>query len=227
MGGKTILIADDEPSVRELISDALNLAGYEVIMASDGLEAMKILRLRRVDLILSDVNMPKRNGYDLVKSLRDRGDNTPVIFLTARNDKPDVSHGFRLGADDYVAKPFGLEELTLRISAILRRTSGVEEITELTCGSIHIRPELHLVLVNGEELNLSPTEYRLLSYLVENKNKVLTKRSLLDVVWDLGFAENTAVVDTFISYLRKKLRRFGFEGIVTIRGIGFKISEKN
>jgi two-component system OmpR family response regulator len=130
-----------------------------------------------------------------------------------------------LGADDYVSKPFGLEELTLRISAILRRTNrGGSEL--LRCGPISLDSETHRVTFDDELVELSPTEFRLLEYLMENKNKVLTKHALLDMVWDLGFAENTSVVDTFVSYLRKKLHKSGFVGIETVRGIGFKISDR-
>ena len=227
MERKTILIADDEPAVRELIADALGLVGFHTLMAKDGIEASNIAHRESIDLILTDVNMPRRNGYEFVKSLRDRGDETPVIFLTARNEKPDISLGFKIGADDYVSKPFGLEELTLRINAILRRSSKSEFSEFLQCGPIQIFVETHKVTYDGEEVELSPTEFRLLSFLVQNKNKVLTKHALLDTVWDLGFAESTSVVDTFISYLRKKFRPFGFEGIVTVRGVGFKISDKN
>jgi two-component system OmpR family response regulator len=226
MERKRILVVDDEASVRELICDALELAGYSVTAAADGIEASSILHRESIDLLLTDVNMPRRNGYELVKSLRDRGDLTPVIFLTARNEKPDISTGFKLGADDYVSKPFGLEELTLRISAILRRTNRGEITEQLICGPISLDTDTHRVTLDGEFVDLSPTEFRLLSYLMENKNKVLTKHALLDTVWDLGFAASTSVVDTFISYLRKKLHKSGFAGIVTVRGIGFKISDR-
>ncbi len=226
MERKKILVVDDELSVRELICDALNLAGYSVFSASDGIEASSILHRESVDLLLTDVNMPRRNGYELVKSLRDRGDLTPVIFLTARNDKPDISTGFKLGADDYIAKPFGLEELTLRISALLRRVNRGEFAELLRCGPISLDPATHQVSFNDDAVDLSPTEFRLLTYLMENKNKVLTKHALLDTVWDLGFAESTSVVDTFISYLRKKLHRPGFAGIITVRGVGFKITDQ-
>jgi two-component system OmpR family response regulator len=167
--------------------------------------------------------MPKLNGYELVEKLRSNGDNTPVIFLTARNQRPDISMGFALGADDYVAKPFGLEELLLRTAAILRRTAPIEAPKVLRCGPIYLDTENHLVSIHDEEIPLSPTEFRLLSYLMEHKNKVLTKNSILDSVWGMGFLETAGVLDTFISYLRKKLHRDGFEGIVTVRGVGYKI----
>lgn len=226
MERKRILVVDDELSVRELINDALTLAGYSVMVAADGVEASNILHREKFDLLLTDVNMPRRNGYELVQSIRERGDETPVIFLTARNEKPDISTGFKLGADDYVAKPFGLEELSLRISAILRRTNRQGQSELLKCGPVSLDPETHRVTLNEDYVSLSPTEFRLLAYLMENKNKVLTKHALLDTIWDMGFAESTSVVDTFISYLRKKLHKSGFAGIETVRGIGFKITDR-
>lgn len=126
MQPKRALVVDDEPSVRDVLVDALRLSGFEVDAAADGLEALNLLRRTSFDILITDVNMPKLSGYDLVDKLRSAGDYTPVIFLTARNQRPDISMGFTLGADDYVAKPFGLEELILRINAILRRTSPRE-----------------------------------------------------------------------------------------------------
>ncbi|MSV50078.1 MAG: response regulator, partial [Actinobacteria bacterium] len=182
------------------------------------------LRKSKVDLVIADVNMPHLDGYEMVSRMRDGGDQTPVIFLTARNDRADVSHGLKLGADDYVMKPFGLEELTLRVAAILRRTHGVSPLErKLHCGPISLDDEIHQVQFNGETIELSPTEYRLLHYLMERAGKVVTKETLLGAVWGIEFETNTSVVDTYISYLRKKLHRDGFEGIKTIRGFGFQM----
>lgn len=225
MESRRILVVDDELSVRELIEDALNMSGFSVITAGDGLEALNSLRNYQVDLLVTDVNMPKLDGYELVKNLRSKGNETPVIFLTARNEKPDISTGFKVGADDYISKPFGLEELIFRINAILKRVRPSAAKNVLTCGPIYLNNETHLVTLNEVAISLSPTEFRLLEILMENKNKVLTKHALLDHVWDMGFSESTAVVDTFISYLRKKLHKSGFAGIVTVRGIGFKITD--
>jgi two-component system OmpR family response regulator len=226
MEPKKILVVDDEPSVRELISDALTLSGFQVATAVDGYEAAGYLKTQAVDLVVTDINMPRTSGYELVEAMRSRGDETPVIFLTARNEKPDISKGFKIGGDDYISKPFGLEELILRITAILKRSAKTTVNSVLLCGPIALDTEKHTVTLFDEFVNLSPTEFRLLTYLVENKNKVISKHSLLDVVWDLGFAENTSVVDTFISYLRKKLHKGGFTGITTVRGVGFKISDR-
>ena len=225
MESRKILVVEDELSVRELIEDALNMSGFSVTTAGDGLEALNLLRNYQFDLLVTDVTMPKLDGYELVKNLRSKGNETPVIFLTARNEKPDISTGFKVGADDYISKPFGLEELIFRITAILKRVRPSAARNVLTCGPIHLNNETHLVTFNEVAISLSPTEFRLLEILMENKNKVLTKHALLDHVWDMGFSESTAVVDTFISYLRKKLHKSGFSGIVTVRGIGFKITD--
>jgi two-component system OmpR family response regulator len=223
-----ILIVDDEPAVREMVADAITLAGHFAAIASDGFEAVQKLKSEHFNLLISDINMPKIDGYELVERLRAKGDQIPVIFLTARSEKPDVARGLRIGADDYIAKPFGLEELTLRVAAILRRTMPLEASSSLLiCGPVKLDFETHRVTVFDKEVELSPTEFRLLSYLMENKNKVLTKHALLDEIWGLGFTDTASVVDTFISYLRKKIHTEGFDGIKTVRGIGFQIVDKS
>ena len=222
-----VLVVDDDSSVRELVCDALMLAGYQTQSAQDGLVALSIQKKNPSDLIVSDVNMPKLDGYQLAQKLRDLGDSTPIIFLTARSDKPDVSRGFRVGADDYIPKPFGIEELVLRVGAVLRRVQPKDKSTEkISIGPISIDPETIQVTVAGSQVMLSPTEYRLLITLVENRNRVLSRQFLLDAVWDMGFAESATVVDTYISYLRKKLHTADYEGIRTVRGFGFQIVDK-
>ncbi len=147
-------------------------------------------------------------------------------MLTAREDKSDIARGLKIGADDYVTKPFGLEELVLRIKAILRRSyKNTISPTVLTCGPISIDDEQHCVRFNGEEVDLSPTEYRLLQLLIEKKGRVLSKKLLLDEVWGITFESESTVTDTYISYLRKKFHKDGFEGIKTVRGVGFQIQE--
>ena len=222
-----VLVVDDDSSVRELVCDALMLAGYQTQSAQDGLVALSIQKKNPSDLIVSDVNMPKLDGYQLAQKLRDLGDATPIIFLTARSDKPDVSRGFRVGADDYIPKPFGIEELVLRVGAVLRRVQPKDKSTEkISIGPISIDPETIQVTVAGSQVMLSPTEYRLLITLVENRNRVLSRQFLLDAVWDMGFADSATVVDTYISYLRKKLHTADYEGIKTVRGFGFQIVDK-
>lgn len=222
-----VLVVDDDSSVRELVCDALMLAGYQTQSAQDGLVALSIQKKNPSDLIVSDVNMPKLDGYHLAQKLRDVGDSTPIIFLTARSEKPDISRGFRVGADDYISKPFGIEELVLRVGAVLRRVQPKDKSTEkISIGPISIDPETIQVTVAGSQVVLSPTEYRLLMTLVENRNRVLSRQFLLDAVWDMGFADSATVVDTYISYLRKKLHTPDYEGIKTVRGFGFQIVEK-
>ncbi len=221
-----ILIVEDDPVVRELVCDSLSLAGHTVTATADGIGALNILRQQKMDLVVSDINMPKLDGYGLLEKLREGKNQTPVIFLTARNEKPDVSRGFKLGADDYISKPFGVEELVLRVGAVLRRTQR-EEVIEpvITIGPISIDVESMNVRVEGESVSLSPTEYKLLMVLIENKNKVVSRQYLLDVVWGMGFADSATVVDTYISYLRRKLHSPSYQGIQTVRGFGFKISD--
>lgn len=226
MSNPLILIVDDEVGVRELLTDALSLGGFETIEAKDGMSALNLIRKHKPDLLIIDINMPVMDGFDLLERVRASKNQVPAIMLTARKDRTDVSRGLRLGADDYVTKPFGLEELLLRVRAILRRSQPVsEEFSILTCGPISLNEETYEVFLNDEQVELSKTEFRLLQHLLQNKGRVLTKSSLLSAVWDIDFDSDTGVVDTYISYLRKKFHSEDFEGIKTVRGIGFQIIE--
>ena len=221
-----ILIVDDEAGVRELLGDALRIAGFETSTAADGMSALTAIRNKKPDLLIIDINMPLMDGFELVERLRSTGDNTPALMLSARADRADVTRGLTLGADDYVTKPFGLEELLLRVKAILRRSQVSTSLNpDLSCGPIKLDESSHTVTFAGVPVDLSPTEFRLLQVLVENKNRVLSKSLLLDEVWGITFESESTVADTYISYLRKKLHRDGFEGIKTIRGVGFVIQE--
>ncbi len=221
-----ILVVDDEDVLREMLGDALRLSGFEVLDAADGSKALTILQSGKVDLIISDVNMPGMDGYEMLSHLRAQGDETPAIMLTARRERADVTKGLKLGADDYVTKPFGLEELILRVNAVLRRTLGATSSSQkLVCGPVEIIDDLHQVTVDGVEVELSPTEYHLLTVLMENKGKVISRSKLLLEVWDINFDTGTNVVDTYISYLRRKVHTDTFQGIRTVRGIGFQMIE--
>ena len=223
-----VMVVDDEAGVRELLADALKLAGFEAITANDGMNALTMLRSHKPDLLIVDINMPLMDGFDFIQRIRENGDNTPALMLTARGGKSDITRGLTLGADDYVTKPFGLEELILRIRAILRRSkASVEAAQNLSCGPIRMNDQVHQVLFNDDVVELSPTEYRLLQMLLENKGRVLSKSALLEDVWGITFESETTVVDTYISYLRKKLHRDGFEGIRTVRGVGFQITDSH
>ena len=218
------MIIDDEAGVRELLGDALKLAGFETTTAVDAMTAQTALRTVKPDLLIVDINMPMMDGFEFIERIRSAGNNTPALMLSARGDRADITRGLTLGADDYVTKPFGLEELVLRIRAILRRAQFSQNIeVNLESGPIKLDPDSHQVTFNGEVVDLSPTEFRLLHVLLESKGRVLSKTFLLDEVWGINFESESTVVDTYISYLRKKLHRDGFEGIRTIRGVGFQL----
>ena len=219
-----IMIIDDEAGVRELLADALKLAGFETVAAADAMVAQTLLRTVKPDLLIVDINMPLMDGFEFIERIRGNGDNTPALMLSARGDRADITRGLTLGADDYVTKPFGLEELVLRVRAILRRSHFTEVVPSvLAVGPITLDEESHKVTFNDEVVDLSPTEFRLLHVLLESKGRVLSKSFLLEEVWGINFETETTVVDTYISYLRKKLHKDGFEGIKTVRGVGFQL----
>ena len=219
-----VLVIDDEPGVRELISEALSLSEITAVQAADGLEALSFLRRERFDLLILDINMPKLDGLALLEKLRTEGMSVPVLMLSARADKADINQGLRTGADDYLTKPFSIEELVLRVKAIMRRSKGeVAEVKVLTCGPISMDFSKYSVKFNDQPVDLSPTEFKLLEQLILHRGNVVTKEALLSEVWEIDFKSNSTVVDTYISYLRKKLHIDGFDGIKTVRGIGFQI----
>jgi two-component system OmpR family response regulator len=218
----TILVVDDEAGVRDMLADALRMQGYAVEVAADGHSALREIHDGHFDLVISDVNMPKVSGFEMLERMRATGNETPVILLTARGDRADVAVGFRAGADDYVTKPFGLEELLLRVAARLKHlVSAKGDVLEV--GPIRLDEDLHQVTRDGELIELSPTEFRLLQELMLRSPKVATKGSLLDSVWAINWSTDVTVLDTYISYLRKKLHTDTWQGIKTVRGIGFQI----
>ncbi len=220
-----IMIIDDEAGMRDLLADALKLAGFETVTAADAMIALTLLRTTKPDLLIVDINMPMMDGFEFIERIRTNGDNTPALMLSARGDRADITKGLTLGADDYMTKPLqGLEELVLRVKAILRRSQyTISTPTNLSSGPITLDSDSHQVTFNGEIVELSPTEFRLLHVLLESKGRVLSKAYLLDEVWGITFESESTVVDTYISYLRKKLHRDGYEGIKTIRGVGFQL----
>jgi len=222
--GARILVVEDESAIRELIRDSLSLVEIETDGASDGLEALNKLRHQNFDLVILDVNIPKIDGLALLSKIRGEGSEIPVLVLSARSQRDDITEGLKIGADDYLVKPFGIEELTLRVKAILRRTRPVsEEATKLTCGPISMDIERHLVTLKNETVELSATEFSLLEALLNRSGKVVKKELLLAEVWGVDFPSSTTVVETYISYLRRKLHRDGYEGIKTVRGVGFQL----
>ena len=225
MGSPLILVVDDEPSVRDLISDALNLAGYSSICAAHGLEAVTKLRENQIDLMILDINMPNMDGYEVLQRMREQGSRTPVIVLTARLDREDTKRAFELGADDFVRKPFGIEELTLRVNAILKRSrSQSENESVIVAGTIVMNLDQHQVFVDELAIDLSPTEFRLLQTFMENPGRVLSKNFLLTEVWGVDNYADPNAVETYVSYLRKKLGNS--LPLRTVRGVGYQLAKE-
>lgn len=223
----TILIVDDEPGLRELLQDAFEAAGYQVALATNGADGLDQLRRRSCDLCVVDVNMPHMDGFEFLAKLRTHDARTPVLMLTAREGSDDVEQGLREGADDYVKKPFNVEELLLRVAAILRRTApGTDGEYEMACGALRMNVDRHEVTYDGEPVELSATEFRLLEVLFEHQERVVTREQLLRDVWNIDFDSETSVLDTYISYVRRKVHREGFAPITTIRGVGFKMVDQ-
>ncbi len=220
-----ILVAEDETSLNDLLQDALRMNGYETISAKHGLEALRLIREQKPDLVILDINMPQLDGFGVIEKLRNENNNVPVIVLTARDQRDDKSTGFGLGADDFVTKPFGLEELLMRVAAVLRRSKNTPTSGNiLVSGDISLDISNYRVSVKDKVIETSPTEFKLLLYLMENMGRVLTREQILSAVWGLDFATDGAVLDTYISYLRKKLGENA--NIRTVRGIGYQIESK-
>jgi len=218
-----ILVVDDEESLTDLVSSALRFAGYEVTTESNGFDALRAVKSKAPDLIVLDVNMPELDGFEVCRRIRRDGVQTPVIFLTARDDIDDLRVGFRQGGDDYLTKPFSLEELGLRIEALLRRSGGTVEAGRIAVGDMVIDEDAHQVFKGGTEVQLSPTEFRLLRFLALNRGRVMSKGQIVDYVWEYDFDGNHGIVETYVSYLRKKLGDTRATLIQTVRGVGYVI----
>lgn len=216
-----VLVVDDEENIRFLVESALGLAGIDTVSAVDGRAAIDAVAARRPDLIVLDVMMPQLDGFEVVRRLRDSGDRTPVIFLTARDATADRVKGLSEGGDDYVVKPFAVAELVARVKLRLGRSADTSLGQVLRCGDLELDQEAHRVTKAGIVVELSPTEYKLLHLLLSNTGRVLNRAQILDHVWDYSFDGDSSVVDTYISYLRKKLDRDEPKLIHTIRGVGF------
>ncbi|MGA2432829.1 MAG: response regulator transcription factor [Acidimicrobiales bacterium] len=223
----TVLVVDDEPGVRDLLCDALRIAGYETETAANGVEAFEMLHRHRADLCIVDINMPSMNGFEFLSKLREHDTETPVLMLSARDSNDDVAQGLRYGADDYVRKPFSLEELLLRVKAILRRAMPGDDDVHYECGRLTMNVDRHEVFLDEEPIELSATEFRLLEVLMERKNRLVTREQLLREVWNIDFDSETSVLDTYVSYLRRKVHRDGFAPVTTVRGVGFKLVDES
>lgn len=219
-----VLVIEDDESVQNLLEDSLSLAGFEVSKATSAEDAQELLKVIKPDIIVSDINLPEDSGFELLERLRSGNNQTPFIALTARTDKFDIAQGFKTGADDYITKPFGLEELILRIHAVLRR-SGVSQSASISIGKLTLDQDSVQVRYDGTDLEFSPTEYRLFEVLLLNHPKVVRKNVLMREVWGYDFETSTAILDTYISYLRKKIPVESAVSIKTVRGVGFKMEE--
>ncbi|BDR54920.1 DNA-binding response regulator [Bombiscardovia apis] len=202
----SIVVVDDEPSIRDLLVASLHFAGFEVATAASGSEAIEVIEQTQPDLIVLDVMLPDIDGFTVTSRIRQAGVVAPVLFLTARDDTQDKIMGLTVGGDDYVTKPFSLEEVVARIRAILRRThEQMEDNPVISVGDLNINEDSHDVTRAGQPIDLSPTEYKLLRYLMDNEGRVLSKAQILDHVWQYDWGGDAAIVESYISYLRKKV----------------------
>jgi two-component system OmpR family response regulator len=225
VAGERLLLVDDEDNLRSMLEAALRHSGFEVTAAANGREALDAVPEAKPDLIVLDVMLPDLDGFDVCARLRSTGDRTPVLFLTARDATEDKVRGLTMGGDDYLVKPFALDELVARINAVLRRTGNARDDAVLRCRDLELDDEAHLVTKAGAEVALSPTEYNLLRYLLINQGRVLSKAQILDHVWQYDFGGDGGVVETYVGYLRKKLDADEPRLIQTVRGVGYTLRE--
>jgi two-component system OmpR family response regulator len=218
-----LLVVEDDPNILELLSASLRFAGFDVATATTGSQAVNAARTRRPDLVVLDVMLPDLDGFEVIRQLREGGRHTPVVFLTARDATDDKIRGLTLGGDDYVTKPFSLEELTARIRAVLRRTASgrPDAPPRLAFADLELDEETHEVWRDGKLVSLSPTEFKLLRYLMVNAGRVLSKAQILDHVWNYDFRGDDNIVESYISYLRRKVDTGDQRLIHTLRGVGY------
>lgn len=222
-----VLVVDDEASIRALLSATLRLTGFEVRVATGGNEALAAAAEYAPDLVVLDVMMPDLDGFEVAQRLRTSGRPVPVLFLTARDSVEDRISGLTVGADDYVAKPFSLEEVVLRIRAILRRSLGDQQ--QLVDGGVlryadlEMDEDAHEVRRGGNRVDLSPTEFNLLRYLLTNAGRVVSKAQILDRVWNYDFGGDGRIVESYVYYLRRKIDKWDPPLIHTVRGVGYAL----
>ncbi len=231
MSEARLLVVDDEPNIRELLAASLRFNGFEVETAGDGQSALKQALETSPDLIVLDVMLPDLDGFSVTRRLREQGKHIPVLFLTARDETEDTVAGLTVGGDDYVTKPFSLDEVIARIRAVLRRAHGAsEEESLLRVADLTLDDDAHEVRRGGELIELSPTEFALLRYLMLNAGRVVSKSQILDHVWEYDWGGDSAIVESYISYLRRKVDA-PFEEtsprlIHTKRGVGYVLREQ-
>jgi len=218
-----VLLVDDEPAILETVEHKLHKEGYTVFTAPTAEEGMRLYRHTRPDILILDVMLPNRSGFDLCKAIR-RDSKVPIIFLTARAGDSDRVSGLELGADDYVVKPFNLSELAARVKAVLRRATGENPQQVVESGNLRIDPRTHEATLDGKSLNLSPKEFALLSFLVRHAGQVFSRDTLLDRVWGQDAFVSSRTVDVHIRWLRERLEIEPSSPIrlVTVRGVGYR-----
>jgi len=219
-----VLVVDDEENIRYLLASAMHHAGFEVAEAQTGRAALEGVRQFRPDAVLLDVMLPDLDGFEVCRRLRSDGDRTAVIFLTAHDATEDKVRGLTLGGDDYVTKPFSLEEVVARVRVVLRR-AGIDPAanSRLEFADLEMDEDAYRVWRAGELVELSPTEFKLLRFFLLNPDRVLSRSQILDHVWEYDFGGGANVVETYVSYLRKKLDRHGPSLIQTVRGVGYAL----
>lgn len=221
-----ILVVDDESSISDLISTSLRFVGFDVRTAANGAQALQIAEEFKPHAMVLDVMLPDLDGFEVCKKIRNEGVETGVLFLTAKDGMEDKVKGLTLGGDDYMTKPFSLEELVARLRALLRRT-GVTQIDQdeekIRFADLELDEATHEVRRGGQLLDLSPTEFLLIRYLLINADRVVSKSQILDHVWQYDFRGDAGIVETYISYLRKKIDIFEPPLIHTIRGVGYRL----
>jgi two-component system OmpR family response regulator len=224
-----VLVVDDEPNIAELVSMGLRYNGFDVTSAPTGRDALSAVRRARPDLIVLDVMLPDLDGFEVAKRIRETdggADRVPVIFLTARDTTADKITGLSIGGDDYVTKPFSIEELVARVQAVLRRSAGSAPADHRrTFADLVLDEDTREVWRAGKLVELTATEYRLLHYLLVNARRVLERQQILEHVWDYDFAGNASVLETYISYLRHKIDDGNPPLIHTVRGVGYSLRE--
>ena len=225
-----LLVVDDEPNILELLATSLRFAGFEVVTAANGREALEKAETESPDLAVLDVMLPDMDGFTVTRKLRSSGRLFPVLFLTAKDDTEDKVTGLTVGGDDYVTKPFSLDEVVARIRAVLRRTQPhIEEDSRLRVDDLVLDDDAHEVFRGDREIDLSPTEFKLLRYLMLNPNRVLSKAQILDHVWEYDFNGDASIVESYISYLRRKIDNDqNLPPLIhTKRGIGYLLRTAN
>jgi len=220
-GAARLLVVEDEQTILELLSGSLRFAGFEVMTAASGAEALRAVAASRPDLVLLDIMMPDGDGFEVLGRIRSSGPDVPVIFLTARDGVRERVAGLALGGDDYITKPFSLDELLERIRAVLRRTGRPAAASRLRVAGLELDEDGHEVRRDGTVIAVTPTEFRLLRFLMVNAGRVLSKRQILDHVWDHNPAGDGNVVEPCVSYLRRKVDQGEPHLIHTIRGVGY------